>query len=478
MKLWINRIRGLPVQAKATIVFFASNVVSTGIAYICTPIFTRLLTSEEYGRVVDYQTWKQIFGIFAMFCLSYGVFNNGMSDYPKKRNEYSFSMLILSNLITLFFSVIAFSLYPIATNKTHLDISILVIMFTLFLFQPAYSFWTVRERFEYKYKKIAIWAVLSAIISPTFAIVAMLYSRNNRFFSRVAGAEIPLIVIYVGFYIYVASKSNWKVDTSFWKKAILFNLPLIPHYLSTYLLSSSDKIMITELVGESATAYYGVAYTVASVALILWSAVNASLLPFTYEKCAQKDYKAVSDATLPVLYMFAGVCVVVTLLAPEIVFIMAPSDYTQAVIVIPPVVGGVFFQVHYYVYANVIYYYKKPRYVMFASVSAVTINIVLNYLFIPRYGFIAAGYTTLICYLLQAILDFLAMRNVVKDRVYDMKKLVPLSIAVLVFAGFGNLLYINSIVRIALLIVVVLVGVINRKSIYQTIFCRLINALK
>ena len=50
-----------------------------------------------------------------------------------------------------------------------------------------------------------------------------------------------------------------------------------------YLLSSSDRIMISNLVNDSATAYYTVAYSVASIALIIWNAVNSSLVPFTYE---------------------------------------------------------------------------------------------------------------------------------------------------------------------------------------------------
>lgn len=478
MQSLINRIRSLPAQAKSSLAFFVSNVVVTGIAYICTPLYTRLLSSAEYGRVVDYLTWKQVFGIFAMFCLSYGVFNNGMADYPRKRNEYSFSMLVLSNAFTFFVAVIIFALYPFLGSKLHIDIPVLIIMFVLFVFQPGYLFWMVRERFEYKYKKVVFWAVFSAIISPLIAIVIMKFSSVDRYYARIAGAEIPLIIIYIGFCIYLAKRSKWKIDTSFWKGAILFNLPLIPHYLSTYLLSSSDKIMISNLVGESSTAYYSVAYTVASVALIVWSAVNASLLPFTYEKCAKKDYKSISEATIPVLYIFAGVCVVVTLMAPEIVFLMAPQQYSQAVSVIPPVVGGVFFQVHYYIYANIIYYYKKPRYVMYASVSATVLNIVLNYLFIPQYGFIAAGYTTLACYLFQALIDYCAMKYVVKESVYDMKRLIVLSLVVFAFACMGELIYICTIARVTILLMIVIVGIVKRKTISRNVFGRLINALK
>ena len=100
----IAKIKNMPPAAKASIAFFLSSLVTKGISYIVTPIYTRLLTEAQYGQVSVFMTWLEIFGIIAMFCLSYGVFNNGMVDHPEKRSEFSFSMLILSNIITLCFS--------------------------------------------------------------------------------------------------------------------------------------------------------------------------------------------------------------------------------------------------------------------------------------------------------------------------------------------------------------------------------------
>ena len=106
MKKLLQKFRGLPAGAKASLAFFFASMVTSGISYLVTPIYTRLLSPEVYGQVSIFFSWVQILGIVAMFCLSYGVFNNGMLDYPDKRGEYSFSMLVLSNLITLIFGAI------------------------------------------------------------------------------------------------------------------------------------------------------------------------------------------------------------------------------------------------------------------------------------------------------------------------------------------------------------------------------------
>ena len=466
----MNKKIKLSKGVKASAAFFVANIVTKGISYITTPIFTRMLTTTEYGQVSVYLTWMQIFGIIAMFCLSYGVFNNGMVDYPEKRDEYSFSMLILSNIITLCFSALILCLYPFINNYLKMDFPLLVIMCCVFFFQPAYSFWTAKQRYEYKYKAVFTVTIISSIISPLIAIVWMLLcEKGARLYPRIFGAEITLILIYIVFYVYLGIRSSWKLETKYWKAALLFNLPLIPHYLSTYLLSSSDRIMISYLVSDSATAFYSVAYAIASIALIIWTAINASLVPFTYEKCKGKDYASINKVSMPLLALFAVGCVFVILLAPEAVKIIATSEYVDAIYVIPPIVGGVFFQVQYYLYANIVYYYKKPIYVMIGSIVAFVCNIILNYFCIKQWGYIAAGFTTLICYMIQALIDYLAMRRIVKEKIYNMKFVLILSLVMSVVSVLSIFIYDNYYIRYALLLVLILLAFVFRRKIVSII---------
>lgn len=468
MRRTIEAWKRLPEGARASVALLFASVVSKGIAYITTPLYTRFLTPSEYGQTSVFLTWVQVFGIIAMFCLSYGVFNNGMIDYKEARDEYSFSMLVLSNIITISFTAIILIIYPYIVGLIGIDKPLVLLMCILFFFQPAYDFFVARKRYELKYKATVFWTVLLAILSPTVAIICI-KQFDNHLYARLFGAEGTLIVFYIGFYIYIAIKSKGHLKVKFWKEALWFNLPLIPHYLSTYLLGSSDKIMISRLINDSATAYYSVAYSVASVALIVWTAVNSSLIPYTYEKCEKKDYKAISAVTLPILLLFAVVCVLVIMLAPEVVKIMATSDYSEAIMVIPPIVGGVFFQVQYYIYANIVYYYKKPKYVMIASVTATVLNIILNYIFIPIFGYVAAGYTTIFCYFIQAAIDYFAMRRVVGESVYNMRYLGLLSIGVVIISLISILLYKSAIIRYLIIAVLALLAILFRKRIIDLI---------
>jgi len=464
VKSLITKIRSLPKGVKASLGYFFASVITSGIAYITTPIYTRLLPSDVFGHVSVFLTWQQILGIIAMFSLQAGVFNNGMLQYSDDRDGYTYSMLLLSNTITIAFGVLFAILYPYISSLIRIEPILLCLMMTVFLTQPAYNFWTSRQRYEYKYKKTVIVTIMSALISPIFAIICIANGKN-KLYSRLFGAEIPLILIYMVFYIYVIVKGRGRLRVSYWKEALLFNLPLIPHYLSAYLLGSSDKIMISILVGDTQTAYYSVAHTIAMVVTIVWSAANASLVPFTYEKCKTEDYKSISRTTLPILSFFAVACIGIILLAPELLHFMASSEYQQGLYVIPPIIGGVFFQVQYYMYANVLYYKKKTLYVMIASVSSAILNILLNYIFIPKYGFIAAGYTTIASYFMQACIDYFAMKKVMKNSIYNMKYVAFLSFAVVAIALISNISYGYPFVRFIVLFILLIIAILMRNRI-------------
>ena len=457
----------MPKEAKASVAFFGGSIISSALAYITTPIYTRLLTADEYGQTAVWFTWYSLLGIIAMFSLSSGVFNNGMSDYPDRRDEYSLSMLGLSSLITLLFSLIFLGSYPWTKELLEMDFPLAVLMCVVFLFQPAYNYWMVRQRYEFKYKYPLLWTSVLAILPPLVSVICILYFPEHRLYSRIFGAEITLVVFYALFVVFLVKKGGKKINTKYWKSAFLFNLPLIPHYLSILALGGSDRIMISKMVGDAEAAYYSVAFSIAIAVSIVWSAINSSLVPYTYEHCKQRDFTPVAKLTSLLLAVFAYFTLFASLIAPEMIRIMATPEYMEAIYVIPPIIIGVFFQVHYFIYANLVYYYKKPRYVMYASVTAATLNIILNYLFIPLYGYVAAAYTNMLAYVIQAVIDFFAMRKAVGFNIYNIKFIIGLSSVVIVSSLVVMSLYPLTLIRYLLIIVLTLLFFIYKNKLKQ-----------
>ena len=80
----VTQLQKAPVAVKASFAFFVGSIITKALVYITMPIYTRLMSASEFGKASVYYTWQNVFGIFAMFCLYMGVFNNGMSDFPDK----------------------------------------------------------------------------------------------------------------------------------------------------------------------------------------------------------------------------------------------------------------------------------------------------------------------------------------------------------------------------------------------------------
>lgn len=446
----IKKFNTLSAPAKASLVLMMTQMIQKGLSVITAPIYTRLLSTTEYGEVSLFFSWYEIFVIFTGLCLSKGVFNNGMMDFKDDRDSFTLSMYSLTVISTLIVGSITTIICANIYNFLNLPIKLVIYMFILLAFEAALSQWTVRNRFEYKYKATAIVTVALAIISPLMGVISIYLFPSNKVFARILGARNVFLVGYILVLFYLIYKARGKIRTSYWKYALKFNLPLIPHYLSLHILNHMDRIMIASIVDNAAAGIYSAAYSGAAVVKIFWQSINASLIPWTYEKCEKKDYKRLADLTKVLIAGYGMICIAFMFLAPEIMRILAPSSYHEGIYVIPSVIAGVFFSSVYYIFANVVYYFKKPKYVMIASVLSAGINVILNAIFIPVYGYLAAGYTTMASYVLQAFVDYWAMKKIVNDSIYDMKFMVALSLAVIIVGILLSFIYQYTLIRLVI----------------------------
>ena len=168
--------------------------------------------------------------------------------------------------------------------------------------------------------------------------------------------------------------------------------------------------------------------------------------------------------------MIAGVNLLLILLAPEAVRIFAPQEYYEAIWVIPPVAMSVYFMYAYDLFAKFAFYYEKTKVIMTASVLGALLNVVLNYIFIKRFGYIAAGYTTLVCFMVYSIAHYVFMRKVCRDCCdgkypYETRKIVLITIPFLAAGFIFMATYNYPVIRYGLVGTAMVVAIIMRKRI-------------
>jgi O-antigen/teichoic acid export membrane protein len=327
---------------------------------------------------------------------------------------------------------------------------LILLLFTQCLFNPAFNFWAARQRFEYKYKALIVITLCISILTPIFGIIFIQLTQYKGE-AIVIGTVFAQLLFFLFFYIYNFIKGKQFFNGTYWNFALRFNIPLIPHYLAGIVLGQADRIMIDRIVGRKEAGIYSLVYSLSQAMHIATNGVSASLVPWTYQKIKAQQYINIRKTSNTLVVFLACSILAFIAIAPEIVHIIATPDYYDAIWIIPSVVTSVYFTFLYALFANVEFYFEKTSFIMIASAIAAGINIVLNFIFIPRYGYFAAGYTTLVCYIIFAITHYLFMKKVCREanitKIYDIRFIFIVSLGLIILSFVFMLLYKVLIIR-------------------------------
>lgn len=466
IKKLVTIYQQIEAPVKASFWFIICNILQKGIAFITIPIFVRLMTTEEYGIFSIYQSWADVITIFATLKLSAGVFNNGMVKFKDDRDGYTSSMQFLSTILSLCMIILFFIFQKQLVVWIGLPIVVIIVMLVEILLAPAYYFWATRQRFEYQYKTLVLFTIGVSLLSPVIGIV-IVKSAAQKGIARVLSFALINIACYLFFYI----RNYWKGKKFFveeyWIFALKFNIPLIPHYLSMSILSQSDRIMIDFYCGTAKAGIYSLAYSVAMLMLIVTNAINSSLIPYTYQAFHEHKEDKLADIFDKVLIFLAGLVLLIVAVAPELISILGTEDYSEAIWIVPPVAGSVYLILLYGLFANIEFYYEKTKYVMIASSAGALCNFILNLIFIPRLGYLAAGYTTLAAYGILAVIHYFFMKRIlikknIGRQVFHMKNILFITASLItctiIFMLFYQLFWIRCFLLLIIMLFTIRIG--------------------
>ena len=460
---------------KASLWFLICGFLQKGISMLTTPIFTRVMTDAEYGRFSVYNSWLSILQIVVSLNLAAGVYTRGLVKNEEDQDRFSSSMLGLSTTCILIWSVVYFLFRNAINQWLELNTVLMVAMLLEIWSHAAYQFWSNRERVNYKYKKLVVLTLIYVILRPLLGVLCVLQvDTQHQVEARVLTTVLVNLILFTVLYIAISRKGKQFYNKEYWLYALKFNIPLLPHYLSQMVLNQSDRLMINSICGPTETAYYSVAYTLAMVLLILNNSVSGTMNPWIYKAIKNNETHKIGKVSYGVLGLIALLNMIVVLMAPELLGILAPDSYMVAVWVVPPVTVSVYFTFLYNLFATFEYYYEKTYYVTIATVAGAVLNIVLNAVFIPKFGFVAAGYTTLVCYILYAMAHYFFMKKVTKEQmngavIYDARIIIGIGAALVMGAAVIMLFYTKPLIRYGLLAAVLIGMVLKRKALLGVI---------
>lgn len=420
-------------SVKAGLWYTVSNVLNKAIAFLAMPIFTRLLLPEEYGVVNTYMAWVAVITIFSGLCLHTPLLT-AYKDFKENVEQFSSSSLFLSFLSFLTTSILVYG----TVILLKVDMPRILVIFALIQSYAEFVilFYSQKLIMTNKYKQYSfvnsVVPIANVILSLVLIITVL---KNNRAMGRIFSVFIVETIVAVILFILVLVKGKRLVEFSYWKYAIKYSLPLILHGGSLYILSQSDRLMISYFIGYDQTGIYSLMYNFGMIAQMVSTSLNNVWLPFFTDAVEKNDNKEIDKKAIAFMDVFAIITCNLVLISPEIIKFMAPPEYWSGISILAPIVISAFVVFEYTFSATTERYYKKTGVMSTCTIIAASVNVILNLIFIPRFGIVAAAYSTLIAYIVSAVIHYFVSRrcnnNFLNIKIFLKPIIIVLSVSII-----------------------------------------------
>lgn len=266
-------------------------------------------------------------------------------------------------------------------------------------------------------------------------------------------------------------QARYGFEFSLLKKMFIYALPLLIFGLSGIINETIDRIMLKRILIEdlgelktmSLIGVYGACYKLSIIITLFIQAFRYAAEPFFF---AQEKEKNAMQTYSNVMTYFVIVCATIFLgvmLYIDIIKFFIPNEAFWVGLKVVPIL--LFANIALGIYYNQSIWYKlsgKTKFGAYIGIFGAIITILLNYIWIPMYGYMGSAWATLVCYASMMILSFVLSRKHYPIK-YDLKKIflyLGLAFGLYFFALYLNIPSGFTKYSIHTLIIIGFIGVI------------------
>ncbi len=442
--------------------YVLSNVLVRAVGIITAPIYTRLLTTAETGYANNFNNYVSIFTVVTCLCLIYSV-GRAKLDFKEEFDAYMSAIQTLSSAFGAVVLLLVMCFSP-AEGWLGYPRIILFLMFLVLAIYPSVDYQQYKYRFEWRYKENIAISVILTVLTVLCSVSLILLMPENRGFAKIMGTVLPQLLIGAWCYFHILRKGRCCFKKEYWLYALRIGLPMIPHGLALILLARMDTSMISRRCSMAEVGLYTSGYTIGTLLMFITNAVGNAWLPWFNERLYDGDRQAIREKNRLLMEGGAALTLLFIAFGPLAVKLLYAKSYWDCMWIVPPVALGTLCQYFYTNYVNLELFYKKTALIACNSVAAAVVNYILNAVFIARYGYRAAAFTTLAGYAFLCLLHFLCTRFLLKQKLYA-DGYYFLLLFLTIICGLGMmLLYGKPLLRYALTILVAAVLAIWRRN--------------
>lgn len=454
---------------KAGTYYLIGNLFNKGIAFLTIPVFTRILSKSEYGIVNTYNSWISILTIVMGFAIYMGI-RAAFVDYKEEIDDF----MSVSTTFTLLCGAVITVMVGGVALFLPLNISVSVVFLCLMQGVAAallqnYSMYLMMK---YSYKLRTMFMILPNLISVVISILVILFVlKSNLYMGRI----VPTACVTIGFalitVVMVYRKSRKLFNKKMLKYALAISAPLVLHGIALTLLSQSDRMMITWLADSAQTGIYSLIYNFSMIATVITTSLDGIWVPWFTDKLKNRETQAINTKVVGYINLMTYAMIGIILIGPEVVKLLASKGYWEGISIIPPIVLSNFIIFAYTLYVNIEHFHKKTLVITINTLIAAGANLILNLIFIPLFGYVAAAYTTLVSYIISFALHAIRAKKLEKE-LYTLKTFAPslihLTLATVVFYVCMDMWYI----RIPVLVIYIILMFYKNRDLIKNVLRR------
>lgn len=399
-------------------IYAAPKFVSYGLNLITLPILTRLLTPHEFGVVA--LAW--LFPAIAVSVFSCGVTASAQRYYFEYRHHNDkFVSFVFSLQVFLYVSLLASSLgvYFLKDTISGLIMGKMDFGFAVFVTFVAGYFGQIASFYLILYQNMekavvhSTFTVLQAFITATAGLILVWHFKMS-YMGIIYGSLLGACTVCLAMMIHFNRNLRFVLNGIILWDNIKYGLQVVPKSFTGFINRFFDKYMLNNMLSLSAVGVYNIGQTIGNAMFFLMNTVWSSFQPVCYREVFDKGKEgSVSAGRLFRVFSYITLFPVLLLIlfAQEIVYIIAPPSYYDAIDIIIIVSGGVATQV-FGMYVGVQYAYSKKAYWIFpVTVIGTFANVMANIILIPKFGLIGAGLSTVLTYfIINGILTFIGQK--------------------------------------------------------------------
>lgn len=448
---------------KNTLIIAISNIGSKSIAFLLAPIYSHYLDTSQYG-VMDLVT-TTVSLVTPIICLDiYEATFRYSNDDTKESKILSSSLVLAIPSVIALLGVLIFFIF----NQDHE-----VILYTS-IYLVLNVFCNILEQENRGYRRMRIFAyagIVNSVFLLLFNYVFMIVWKMQLTgwlisFVSAKACEVIYLLYATKVWKHVAVSS---VDKELINGMLKYCIPLLPTTTMWWIMNASDRYMLTFFVGASANGIYAVSNKIPSILSaferIFYQSWQTSAIRSKNNDDYEEFYSEIFNKYLTIISI--GIMAVM-LVSKLIISVLFDAKYITAWYCVMPLLLAVLVHSLSGNLGTIYVTFKKTKGALTTSFWGAVTNIVLNAIFIPIFGMIAAAYTTLIGYFVTLVVRWIDCQKFVKIKI-DVKNAI-FYVAILIVSSV--LYYQDNLPSIILRCVILLAAVIKERETIVKVFFR------